>query len=157
MSLAPTLQQFLDSHQTHFQLIDHPHTDTSRASARTAQISPNRVAKCVLLSDGEHYLVAVLPADRKVSVEQLSEQLHHRYRIATEDEVAYLFYDCEPGAIPPFGEPYGLPTVVDYNLLEQPDVYFEAGDHCQLVRIDGEQFLRLMGQSPRYVFSTYRM
>ncbi|WP_137939869.1 YbaK/EbsC family protein [Chitinivorax sp. B] len=156
MSLAPSLQQFLDHHCADFKVIEHPHTCTARAAACSASVEPHRLAKCVLLSDGDRYLVAVLPADRKVAIEQLSHQLKHQYRVATEDEVAYLFYDCEPGAIPPFGQAYGLPTVVDPSLLEEPDVYFESGDHRALVRVDGEQFVNLLGPIPRAAFSVDR-
>ncbi|MBB5019172.1 Ala-tRNA(Pro) deacylase [Chitinivorax tropicus] len=156
MSLAPSLQQYLNQHRVNFKIIEHPRACTARAAACMASVEPRRLAKCVLLSDGDRYLVAVLPADRKVAIKQLSEHLQHAYRMATEDEVAYLFYDCEPGAIPPFGQAYGLPTVVDPSLLEEPDVYFESGDHSSLVQVAGDQFAHLLGPVPRAEISINR-
>jgi Ala-tRNA(Pro) deacylase len=55
-----------------------------------------------------------------------------------------LFADCELGAIPPMGRAYGMETIVDDSLAEQPDVYFEAGDHVSLIHVNAMAFQRLM-------------
>jgi Ala-tRNA(Pro) deacylase len=64
--------------------------------------------------------------------------------LATEQELVSLFPDCEGGAIPPLGSAYRLKTLVDSSLLEQPEVFFESGDHEHLVKVTGEQFSRLL-------------
>ena len=53
--------------------------------------------------------------------------------LADEDEIGRMFPDCELGAVPPVGDPYGLPVMVDDALAVQPDIYFEAGDHLSLL------------------------
>jgi Ala-tRNA(Pro) deacylase len=67
--------------------------------------------------------------------------------LAAESDLARLFPDCEPGAAPPVGAPYGLKTLVDRVVLEQPEVFFEAGDHEHLVRMDGASFKALLGDA----------
>ena len=64
--------------------------------------------------------------------------------LADEDEIGRMFPDCELGAVPPVGDPYGLPVMVDDALAVQPDIYFEAGDHLSLLHVSGEQFADLM-------------
>jgi Ala-tRNA(Pro) deacylase len=66
-----------------------------------------------------------------------------------EDELSGLFIDCEPGALPPLGEAYGVVAIVDQSLIGAQDVYFEGGDHCALVHVSGNDFLKLMGDAPR--------
>ena len=67
--------------------------------------------------------------------------------LATEAELASLCPDCDEGAVPPVGEPYKLKTMVEKGLLEQPEVYFEAGDHEHLVRMTGPNFQALQANS----------
>jgi Ala-tRNA(Pro) deacylase len=64
--------------------------------------------------------------------------------MATEEEIATLFPDCEIGAIPPVGAAYGLETVVDDSFDRVSDIYFEAGDHRSLVHISDKEFHNLM-------------
>ena len=63
---------------------------------------------------------------------------------ATEEEIATLFKDCEPGAVPPLGPAYGVETLLDEALASLDEVYFEAGDHEQLVHVNGEGFRNLL-------------
>ena len=79
--------------------------------------------------------MAVLPANCRLELGSLHLLLHRRLGLATEQEVADLFQDCEPGAIPPVGEAYGLEVVVDDSLASQSDIYFEGGDHRALLHV----------------------
>ncbi|MCU7879733.1 MAG: YbaK/EbsC family protein [Candidatus Thiodiazotropha sp. (ex Lucinoma aequizonata)] len=59
------------------------------------------------------------------------------------EELQQAFADCETGAVPPTGMPYGIETLVDASLLKQPDLYFESGDHEKLIHISVEKFREL--------------
>lgn len=144
MAIATTLKCFLDSRGVHYELIPHAHSSTSLESARSARVPGDRVAKCVLLEDEHGYLMAVLPASHRIRLRELTEQLERNLELASEPELEQLFRDCEPGAVPPIGAAYGLPSVVDDSLLNAPDVYFEAGDHEDLVHLSGVEFLSLL-------------
>ena len=76
-------------------------------------------------------------------------------RLATEDEATELFPDCSIGAIPALGTAYGMNMVVDDSLAEQPEVYFEGGDHTSLVQISAEQFSWLTQKAAHGHFSTH--
>ena len=73
--------------------------------------------------------------------------------LAVEQDVAELFRDCDPGAIPPLGAAYGVKTLVDDSLVNQPDVYFEAGDHEDLIHVDHAQFSELMSGAEHGIIS----
>jgi Ala-tRNA(Pro) deacylase len=97
--------------------------------------------------------MALVPAARRVDVERLGAQLHRNLELATEAEVDDLFSDCEDGAMPALGSPYHIPTVYDDSLAGLADVYFEAGDHDDVVHMTGEAFLELLSGSLHGRFS----
>jgi Ala-tRNA(Pro) deacylase len=154
MNIAPSVQDFLAEHQIGYELRSHPHTASSIDSAKSAHVPAARLAKAVVLKDECGYLIAALPSSRHVAGASLGKALHrHALRLATEWEVATLFADCNFGAVPPIGEPYGLALVVDEALDGEPDVYFEAGDHEHLVHLSRAEFLRMTADAPRAHFS----
>lgn len=143
MSIAPQLRQYLDQSKAEYDVIVHTPTQSTLESARSCDIPAGQVAKAVLLdtADDEHIL-AVIPSDRKVELNELRSELGRKPRLADEAEIGKVFKDCEIGAVPPVG--YEVTTIVDDALEDQPDVYFEAGDHKSLVHMDGAEFSRVM-------------
>ena len=152
MSIAPQLRQFLDEAKADYDIIDHRPTQSALDSARSANIPAESVAKAVLLdtTDDDH-LLAVIPADRKVELNELRSELGSKPRLSSEAEIGKLFKDCEVGAVPPIG--YGVTTIIDDSLDRQPDVYFEAGDHKSLVHMNRDQFSRLTREARHGQFS----
>ncbi len=153
MAIALSLKQYLDQRGAQYQVIPHVRTGTSLASAHAAHVPAELVVKSVILEDGDGYVMAVLPASHRLRLGMLHRVLRRNLGLATEPELAGLFQDCELGAIPPFGTPYGLEVIVDDSLADRPDVYFEAGDHCDLIHMSARQFERLLPQAHHARFS----
>lgn len=147
MTIAQTVFGYLQARHVSYDLITHPHSDSSRQVAETAQVPPERLAKAVILSDRRGFLMAVIPANRYVSLDDLQKKLGRRLNLADESRLAPVFRDCESGAIPPLGPAYGMETIMDDSLVGQPEVYFEAGDHCGLIRVGGNEFLTLLREA----------
>ncbi len=153
MALAKTVEDYLGDLNVSYDLLPHTRTATSIRTASAAHVPAHQIAKGVMLEDDAGYVMAVLPADRRVHLGALREQLGRRMGLATEQELGTMFQDCTLGAVPPVGEAYGIETVVDDELSEGGDVYFEAGDHEELVHLPREAFLLLHGQARRGHFS----
>lgn len=83
----------------------------------------------MLLRDGGSYRLAVLPASHHLRLTDLKTELGQDIGLAGELEVADVFRDCDPGAVPPVGPCYGLDVIIDTSIDQQPEVYFEGGDH----------------------------
>jgi Ala-tRNA(Pro) deacylase len=97
------------------------HTPASSASklAGSLHVPGREVAKPVLLKAGDGFVLAVLPATSQVDLDLLGAALRvdsDRLRLATPDEIEVIFHDCEPGAIHPFGQLYGLKTIVESSM-----------------------------------------
>ena len=146
MSIPARVEQYLAQHGARYDLVAHPASHTSIETAEAAHVPGDRLVKGVLLEDDEGALVAVLPATRSVHLSHLGTQLHRRIRLADTADVPRHFPDCRDGAVPPLGPAYGLRTIVDDELQEGEEVYFEAGDHENLVHMTGAQFLSLLGR-----------
>ena len=147
MPIAQRLKAFLEERGIHYELVSHAESADSQHSASAARVPGHQLAKAVLLEDEQGYVVAVAPACQHIHLGRVHRLLGRLIGLATEPELAKLFPDCVPGAVPPLGMVYGLPTVVDEQLFRVQEVWFEAGDHRSLVRVSGEEFTALCAEA----------
>jgi Ala-tRNA(Pro) deacylase len=147
MGIAITLAQYLGDRGVAYDLVPHPRTVTTSASAAASRVAADSLAKAVVLKRGDGFMLAVLPASCHIQFEELRRLFGSDLDMANEEQVETLFLDCERGAVPALGAAYGLNVVVDDSLAQQPDVYFEGGDHANLVHISGTSFQKLMADA----------
>ena len=144
MAIPDTVIRFLNQHKVHHDVVRHPHTASSWQSVISAHVKPSAFAKAVVLRDAEGYFLAVVPASHRLDLGALEQEFGRRPELVTEADLARLFPDCELGAVPALGPAYGLDSVVDSSLKNQPEVFLEAGDHEDIIRLDGVEFARVM-------------
>lgn len=145
MSLAKTVDYALSLTRVDYQILRHHHSNTSLGAARTAHVDPAELAKAVVLKDQIGPLLAVVPASERLDLDRLRETLRRPgLDFLPEEQLDALFFDCDKGAIPPLGPDYRVPTVVDTRLRDAANVYFEAGDHEDLVHVNQTSFRALM-------------
>lgn len=155
MAVAMTLKEYLNRWGVDYEVVPHVHTSSSLETAEAAHVPGDKLAKCVMTEDYRGYLMVVVPANHEVEFSKLDEQLDRRLALATEEELADIFTDCELGAIPPLGEAYGIDVAVDTSLANCDDVYFEAGDHLELIHLRGEDFRDLMAGAEHGQYSRH--
>jgi Ala-tRNA(Pro) deacylase len=140
------LEAYLRENQVPFQLQHHPLAYTAQEVAESEHVPGKLLAKVVVvLVDGEMVLLA-LPAPFEIDWSQAAELLGAKQvRLAHEGEFAATFGDCEIGAMPPFGNLYGLPTYVDGALAKNETIVFQAGTHTETIGLMYADFERLVG------------
>ncbi len=153
--MSPTLQRFLDGRALRYRLVEHPATSAAADSAAAAHVEPNRVAKSVIVESEDRYLLVAIPATHRLELGSLHRRLGRQIGLATEPEVERLFADCAAGAVPVIGQAYGLTVLVDDALLEEGDVYIEAGDGEHLAELRGVDFRLLMSDAAHGRFSRH--
>ena len=154
MAIAPKLYDFLTARHSQYEVLPHPRTGASAATAQVAHVPGRRFAKAVVVEDDAGYMLAVLPSTHHVALTRLGDALERRpLRLAKESELANLFADCELGALPALGAAYQMPTIIEEELDAQPDIYFEAGDHEHMVHMTHAEFMRATAQVRRAHFS----
>jgi len=149
MSISPSLKEYLDQQSAQYETVSHPRTMSSMDSAAAAHVPGEQLAKAVIVKETDVYLMVVVPSHQHLHLGRLHHHLGQEVGLATEDEVFNLFPDCDEGAIPPVGVAYGFRTLVDSDLMDQPDIFFESGDHRNLVKVSGKQFSTLLGGAER--------
>ncbi|HSD50373.1 MAG TPA: YbaK/EbsC family protein [Candidatus Methylomirabilis sp.] len=145
MAMVKRVQEFLDANGVKYEVTPHHVAYTSQEIAAASHISGKAMAKVVMVKRGDALVMTVLPAACKVGTDRLEKILGaSRIAIAREQEFAGLFPDCDTGAMPPFGNLYGLEVYVDEELANSPTIVFQAGNHRELVTMSYTDFARLV-------------
>lgn len=144
MSCKERLEDFLRQNNVPFQVQHHPVAYTAQEVAASEHVPGKNLAKVVVaIADGSLYLLA-LPATHRVDLREAERVLGRRpVRLAREDEIAAALPDCDVGAIPPFGNLFGLPVYVDPALAEDDVIVFQAGTHTDTISMTYADFERL--------------
>ena len=144
MSVSPTIQEFLRQAEVGYTVFPHPRAYTAKQEAAAAAVPQHNWAKVVTcFADGEP-LQAVLPADYDVDFDRLAKVVGvPQVRMATEDELDWLYPDCETGAMPPFGPLYRQLVFVDEQLAADEKIAFNAGTFANAVAMRFADFARL--------------
>jgi Ala-tRNA(Pro) deacylase len=142
---AAKLKQFLDSRGVRYVSIGHSPAYTAPEVAESAHIAGRDFAKTVIVKiDGEMAMV-VLPANRKIVLSDLRDMLASQtVELATETEFERRFPDCERGAMPPFGNLYGLPVYLAKSFEEEKEISFNAGTHREIITMNFQDYARLV-------------
>jgi Ala-tRNA(Pro) deacylase len=139
------LKEFLDKNNIKYITIQHSPAYTAQEIAASARIHGKELAKTVIIKKDGKLAMAVLPANYHVDVEVLKKATGaNSLTIATEQEFKDAFPECEIGAMPPFGNLYGMETFAEDSLAENKDIVFNAGTHTELIRISYADFVNLV-------------
>ena len=139
------LKDFLDSNDIKYVTISHSTAYTANEVAASAHIPGKELAKTVMVKIDGKMTMAVLPASYKVDFSLLQEAVGaSKAELASEQEFQDIFPGCEIGAMPPFGNFYGMEVFVDESLCEDEEIAFNAGFHTELIRLSYKDFERLV-------------
>jgi Ala-tRNA(Pro) deacylase len=142
---ARQLSEFLDSNDVKYVTIRHSPAYTAHEVAASAHIPGKDMAKTVIVDLDGKMAMAVVPASSRLDLDQLKAVASARQvAIADERKFERLFPDCEVGAMPPFGNLYGLDVFVADSLAEDEEIAFNAGSHTEVVRLAYQDFERLV-------------
>jgi Ala-tRNA(Pro) deacylase len=138
------LRNFLDEEKVHYAHETHRIAYTAQEVAAEEHVPGKMVAKTVVVKVDDGFALAVMPATARANLARLRSALGAReVRLATELEFTGLFPDCEVGAMPPFGNLYGVPVFVDAALTQDKEIIFNAGTHQDTIRMRYADFERL--------------
>ncbi len=149
------LKDFLDKRAIPYLAISHSLAYTAQGTAALAHIPGQEVAKTVIVRIDGRLAMAVVPALAHVDLDLLRKAAHAKeVALAGEEEFRDRFPDCELGAMPPFGNLYGMDVFADENLTKDRQIAFNAGSHRELIQMSWADVERLV--EPRIVRLTSR-
>lgn len=142
---SPRLEEFLHSNHVSYHTMAHPHAFTAQETAASAHLHGHEVAKTVMVKLDGRLAMAVVPSDEWLNLARLGEISGAReVLLASESEFKDRFPECEVGAMPPFGNLYGMDVYAADTLGEDAQIAFNAGSHRELMRMDWRDFERLV-------------
>lgn len=157
MGIASKVRDYLDKNHIEYKLLQHKPSKNSLSSAIQAHIQTSQVVKAIMLEDLQGgKLMAILPASHKISLHTLNEHFKRQFHLMKESHIYELFEDCKHGAVPPLAQAYQIDRVYDEFLMDQEQLYLEAGDHISLIQLSQTEFRKLMQYSVPLRFS-YRL
>lgn len=139
-----TLTRFLDENKVEYVTIRHSPAYTAQKIAAAAHIPGREVAKTVMVNMDGKMAMAVLRATDQVDLDLLRGAAKAKsVKLATEDDFKDAFKGVELGAMPPFGNLYGMDVYADEALTKDEQIAFNAGSHTELLQLDYADFERL--------------
>ena len=139
-----TLKAFLDSNAVKYVTVKHSPAYTAQELAALAHVPGKDWAKTVMVKLDGKMAMAVVPASNRVIFDLLKEASGTKVaELATEGEFTDLCPGCEVGAMPPFGNLFGMAVYVDQALAEDEEIAFNAGTHTEMMRLPFSEFVRL--------------
>jgi Ala-tRNA(Pro) deacylase len=142
--ISQAIKDYLQQNQVGYSLITHPPAYTASQTAQAAHVPGRCLAKIVMVKIDEQLAMVVLPANMHVNFNQLKAVSHAKdVHLAREFEFNSRFPDCDVGAMPPFGDPYGLDVYLAESLSKQDWVVCNGGTHYDLLKITAEDLVKL--------------
>ncbi len=147
MAIVGRLQKLLKERKVGWEVMPHREAFTAQKVAQTTHVAGSLLAKVVVVHESTGaFIMTVVPATEHVDLGTLIYMTGRSLdRLATEHELSWLFPDCEVGAMPPFGRLYDMEMYVDSEFHEHADIYFQAGNHHEVVRMKFDDFRKTAG------------
>ena len=138
------MEHYLREKGVGYEVLAHKQAYTMPEVAAALHIPGKQVAKSVAVKAGDSFALVVVPSPDRVDLAKVRATLGvRRARLASEAEFASLFPDCAVGAMPPFGNLYGMDVYVSQRLADEEEIAFNAGSHTEIIKLAFEDFERL--------------
>lgn len=139
------LKDYLDREKIRYVTISHSPAYTAQEVAESVHITGKELAKVIIVELDGQLAMAVLPADRKIVIQDLRDVTgSDRVKMASEERFEERFPDCELGAMPPFGNLYGMEVFAAETLTHNLEIAFNAGSHTEVIKLAYRDFERLV-------------
>ena len=144
MEIPKRLIDCLNENKVRYEILQHPEAVAAQRIAQAEHVKGRHHAKVVMIKSGDQHLMMVLPADHHIDLEKAEKAIGKPISLDKEEEFKSLFPDCAIGAMPPFGNLYGLSTYVEKHLAEQDYIVFEAGTHTDAIKMSYRDYEKIV-------------
>ncbi len=140
-----TLKDFLDSQAVRYITTQHSPAYTAQELAHVIHTCGRQVAKTVILELDGKLAMVVMPATYRIRWDKFMRTMGTDFvELADEDDFEDHFSGCEVGAMPPFGNLFGMNVYLSETLAANEEIIFPAGSHSEIIRMSVQDYLRLV-------------
>ena len=144
MEISKQLIDCLNQSKAQYEILRHAEAITAQRIAQAEHVKGRHQAKVVMVKSGDQHLMVVVPADHHIDLKKIEKAVGRPVSLGSENDFKSLFPDTAIGAMPPFGNLYGVPTYVDKHLAEQDYIVFEAGTHTDAIRMSYSDYEKIV-------------
>ena len=144
MEIPKQLIDCLKQSKAQYEILRHAEAITAQRIAQAEHVKGRHQAKVVILKSGDQHLMVVLSADHHIDLEKIEKAVGRPVSLGKENDFQSLFPDTAIGAMPPFGNLYGVPTYLDKHLAEQDYIVFEAGTHTDAIKMSYSDYEKIV-------------
>jgi Ala-tRNA(Pro) deacylase len=144
MQIPKQLINCLNESGVAYEIFQHPEAVTAQRVAEVEHIKARHQAKVVMVKSNGNHVMAVVPADRRIDLQKVEKITGKPASLESEVDFKSIFSDCAVGAMPPFGNLYGLPTYVDERLAREDYIVFEAGTHTDAIKLKYTDYQKIV-------------
>jgi len=144
MQIPKQLINCLNESGVAYEILQHPEAVTAQRVAEVEHIKARHQAKVVMVKSNGNHVMAVVPADRRIDLQKVEKVTGKPASLESEVDFKTIFSDCAVGAMPPFGNLYGLPTYVDERLAREDYIVFEAGTHTDAIKLKYTDYQKIV-------------
>ena len=120
-------------------------TPTVATAADALGVQPDQIIKSVLFLADDRSVLVIANGLTRINRKRLADVLsmsRRRVKMADEDHVKTIA-GYAIGAVPPFGHPQKLETVIDQAVLQQDEVFGGGGEINALMRVPVPELQRV--------------
>ena len=144
MAIPQRIRDYIDSQNVPYEMLHHSQAFTAQEVAHSLHVSGKKCVKVVVVRGDKKPVMAVVPASHRLIVQELKSALKvNQLEMLVESELAGLFPDCDLGAVPPFGNLYGIGVWVDRAVANTENIVCCAGTHDECIRMRYSDFAKL--------------
>ena len=144
MAIPQRIRDYLDSQNVPYETLHHSQAFTAQEVAHSLHVSGKKCVKAVVAEGDNKTVIVVMPASHRLNLQELKAALKvNQLEMLVESELVGLFPDCDLGAVPPFGNLYGIDVWVDRAVASTEKILFCAGTHEDCIRMRYSDFAKL--------------
>lgn len=139
------LRDYLDARTIRYVSIQHSPAYTAQEIAKKTHICGDKLAKTVVIDIDGQLAMVVLPASYRIRWDKFMRAMGTDFvELADEEEFRDRFASCEVGAIPPFGNLFGMNVYMCDALASNAEIAFSAGTHSEIIKMKCSDYIDLV-------------
>jgi len=140
-SVFERICSYLDNEKVQYQKFIHEAVFTSEQAAIVRGTSLESGAKALVCLADRKPVMIVVSAANKLDLKAFKQSFGYKDVAMADKDSLFQITGLQPGAVPPFGSLFGIPTYVDKNLIKLETINFNAGSNTQSIQMRSKDYV----------------
>jgi len=145
MKIPQKVIKFLSQNKVKYETINHRTIYTAFDKAATLKIPEKIVGKTLVMRLGKKAVLVLIPANKNLDILKLGKITKtKKISFIKEAWIKKNLRGVKIGAIPPFGNLWGILTFIDRSLINLPKIVLNGGDYNFSIKLKGSTLRKLI-------------